>query len=130
MSVRVGTDKVQKDGEVFKVKSVKNHPRFSPFSFNNDFSLLELEKEIELSPGVTEAIEIAAKADKIAEGTEALVSGWGRTQTRNETREILRGVVIPIVNQKECKDAYNGIVTVTNNMVCAGDFAKGGKDSR
>ena len=47
MSVRVGTEKVQKDGEVFKVKTVRNHPRFSLYSFNNDFSLLELENKIQ-----------------------------------------------------------------------------------
>jgi trypsin len=129
LTIRVGTEKIQKDGEVFKVKSVKNHPRFSLFTFDNDFSLIELTTKIPMIPGSREIIEIPSENDEISEGTEALVSGWGLTRKSNEPREVLRGVVVPTTNHEDCKKAYKNVIPVTNNMVCAGDVFKGGVDS-
>lgn len=129
VTVRAGTNNVGKDGAVFAVKVVKNHPRFNPFTFNNDFSLIELEKEMILQSGVRDLIELPVENDEIEDGTITLVSGWGRTQKTDEPSDILRGVVVPTVNQKQCKEAYKNVAGITNQMVCAGDFSKGGIDS-
>lgn len=129
LSVRAGTNSVEKDGEVVKVRRVRVHPRFNPFTFNGDFALLELAEEIKMEPGSKEAIKLPLKDDKIEDGTEALVSGWGKTQKSEESREVLRGVIVPTVNLKECKDAYTDVASITNQMICAGDFKMGGIDS-
>lgn len=129
LSVRVGTDTVEKNGEVFMVKRVRNHPRFSPYTFNNDFSLIELTMDITMELGIKEVVGLPANDDEIEDGTDALVSGWGKTQKTNEPREVLRGVIVPTVNSKKCKEAYINVAGITSQMVCAGDFSKGGIDS-
>ena len=50
----------------------------------------------------------------------------GDTQNPNESNEVLRGVILPIVNQEYCNNLYNG--RITDQMICAG-FDEGGKDS-
>lgn len=61
------------------------------------------------------------------DNTICLVSGWGNTQNAGESRDQLRGALVPIVNQKNCSDAYARYGGVTGRMICAG-FEKGGKD--
>jgi trypsin len=129
LSVRVGTDTVEKGGEVYTVKRIRNHPRFNPFTFNFDFALLELSMDITMQPGISEMIKLSSKDDEAGDGTDALVSGWGRTQKADEPRDVLRGVIVPLVSQKECKKAYDKIAGITNQMICAGDLTKGGRDS-
>lgn len=50
----------------------------------------------------------------------------GETMNFNETTDLLREVDVPIVNQKECYELYEGIIT--NQMICAA-HKNGGKDS-
>lgn len=126
VTVRVGTDKVQQAGEIFKVKRIKNYPFFNPFNYNNDFALIELTAKISFKTGVKEAIELPAHDDPIEDGTLTLVSGWGDTININEPTDTLRGVVVPTINQQKCREIYSNL---SNQMVCAGDLINGGKDS-
>lgn len=126
VTVRVGTNKVQQEGEVFKVKRIKNYPFFNPFNYNNDFSIIELSTKITFITGVQEAIELPPHDDPIEDGTLTLVSGWGDTNKFDESSDLLRGVIVPTVNQKKCKEVYSNL---SNQMVCAGDLINGGKDS-
>lgn len=126
ITIRVATETIETSGEVFSVKRVKTHPLFNPFIYNNDFAIIELTSKINLKLGVKEIIEIPAQDDPIADGTLTLVSGWGDTKKAGESSDVLRGVIIPTVNQNKCKQSYN---ILTNQMVCAGDFDNGGIDS-
>lgn len=126
ISVRVGTKTAETSGEVFTVKRVKTHPLFNPFSYNNDFSVIELTSKITVVAGEREIIELPAQDDPVTDGALTLVTGWGDTRKVGESKTTLRGVVIPIVNQQKCKQSYN---ILTSQMLCAGDYENGGKDS-
>ena len=63
--------------------------------------------------------------DPISNNTLGFVTGWGETRNSLESREILRGVVIPTTDQNDCNRIYGDI---TDRMFCAGT-EKGGKDS-
>jgi trypsin len=126
ITVRVGSDKLQSGGEVFTVKKIKNHPNFNPFTYNYDFAVIELWGKIKMKVGVKEVIELPIHDDPIEDGTITFVSGWGDTQNSSESSEILRGVEIPTVNQKRCKEIYSNL---SNQMICAGNLVNGGKDS-
>lgn len=52
VTVRVGTESIETSGEVFAVKRIKTHPLFNPFSYNNDFAVIELLSKISLRIGV------------------------------------------------------------------------------
>lgn len=126
ITIRVGTDSVGMGGEVFGVKRVKTHPFFNPFTYNNDFAIVELKTKISLMAGVKEIIELPSQDDPTFDGTLTLVSGWGDTLKDDESSDILRGVNLPVINQKKCKEAYYGL---SNQMLCAGNFPNGGMDS-
>lgn len=52
----------------------------------------------------------------------------GHTLNSAESREILRGAFVPIVNQDTCIKMYKRKNKVTPQMICAG-YLEGGKDS-
>ena len=54
-SVRVGSQFINRGGEIITVGSLINHPDFNPYSFDYDFALLRLTKNIRID-GVTKAI--------------------------------------------------------------------------
>jgi secreted trypsin-like serine protease len=53
------------------------------------------------------------------------VAGWGTLREGGSLATTLQKVKVPLVDQRTCSNAYDGIV---DSMVCAG-FADGGKDS-
>lgn len=126
-TVRVGSNRADVGGDVITVAKVINHPRFSLSTLSFDFSLLKLKSDVQLVPGVKEIIKLPAANDKIIADLEVYVSGFGLTmdnEINSDSR--LRGVVVPIVDQKVCRRAYPFLLT--DQMICAG-LSKGGKDS-
>lgn len=124
--VRVGTKYSRLGGELFRVKKLINHPNYNNDTNQFDAAILQLAKNIVMKPGVKEIIKLAAPTEKIADGSLMMTSGWGDTKNVKESDEMLRAVEIPIVNQEKCKSAYSYL---TNEMMCAGYFETGGKDS-
>lgn len=61
--------------------------------------------------------------------TPSIVTGWGNTQSIDESSERLRAAIVPIVNQDTCSDAYSDFGGVTDRMICAGLLLEGGKDA-
>lgn len=113
-------------GEVIPVYIVRNHPYFSEYTYDYDYALLQLRTFITFD-GVTKApISLPALNEPIEDGTEVFVSGWGLTKNFSESNKILRGVIIPIINQTRCDNIYKYDGGITKQMVCAGSL---GKDS-
>lgn len=102
------------------------HHLFNYSSIDYDFSMLKLSEPLNFSSSV-QPIKMASVADRIRDGTLCLVTGWGNTKNASESRENLRGTEVPIVNQKQCSNAYARYGGVTSRMLCAG-YEKGGKD--
>lgn len=126
LSVRVGTDQIGVGGNVISIKTIRNHPNYNPATANNDFALLQLASQITLKAGKKEIIALPPANDPIADGTPALVSGWGDTLNSGESSEFLRAVTVPTVSQNYCMLVYPGL---TNMMFCAGKVRAGGADS-
>lgn len=104
------------------------HEKFKRSTIDWDYALLELEDSIEFSDTV-QPIKLIDTKQKVIDNTMALVTGWGNTQNSSESNQILRGVEVPVVNQKKCRDAYMRTGFITPRMLCAGVVDKGGKDS-
>jgi trypsin len=126
VTVRVGSKYNDLGGELFKVSKIRVHPQYTTEASDFDVAVLILGKPIVLIPKVKEIIKLAAKDDKIADGTILFVSGWGLTNNEHENADKLRGVEVPVVNQAKCREAYPNLIP--ENM-CAGYFNEGGKDS-
>lgn len=125
-SVRVGSEILEAGGEVIKVSKVINHPSFNAYTFDFDFSILTLARNIVVN-GVSKAIIPLPPANQaIADGSQVFVTGWGYTLNPNESINVLRGVVVQTTNQASCNKVYLESGGITANMVCA---ASPGKDS-
>lgn len=126
--VRVGSSDHSGGGTIHKVKRIISHEKFNVAStLDYDFCLLELEHRITFNENA-QPIELVNKYREIRDDTMCLVTGWGLTQSPNESRRFLRGVEVPIMNYQKCVFNYRRIQAVTPRMICAG-YEKGEKDA-
>ncbi|KAI8043850.1 trypsin-1 [Drosophila gunungcola] len=125
--VRIGSSRTAEGGQLVGIKRVHRHPKFDAYTIDFDFSLLELHAySVE---NVTQAFVGLPEQDAdIADGTPVLVSGWGNTQSSQESTAVLRAVTVPKVSQTQCTEAYGNFGNITDRMLCAG-LPEGGKDA-
>ncbi|KAH8356828.1 hypothetical protein KR200_010389, partial [Drosophila serrata] len=125
--VRIGSSRTADGGLVVGIKRVHRHPKYDAYTIDFDFSLLELEDYS--AQNVTQAFVGLPEQDAdIADGTPVLVSGWGNTQSAQESTAVLRAVTVPKVSQSQCTEAYGSFGSITDRMICAG-LPEGGKDA-
>ncbi|KAJ6648500.1 Trypsin-1, partial [Pseudolycoriella hygida] len=122
--IRAGSTTHAKNGTLCHVARIILHPSYSPFTFDYDYSLMELETSLTFN-NATQPIGLPKQDQQFPDGTPCMISGWGRTQNSDESNGRLRAAVIPTVNQMMCSLAYIANGGVTDRMVCAG-FLHGG----
>lgn len=116
-----------------QVKRIQKHPNYKSYSDHSyidyDYSLLELSTDLQFDAS-TRSILLPASNEKIAEGLECFISGWGKTMSPESHRDfsVLRATSVNIIGREKCVQAYANKVRVTPRMVCAG-VAGGGKDA-
>ena len=108
------------------------HPDYNVANFDNDFSMLELEGEVDLCryPNIRPVCLPSVSSSDTFVGDVATVTGWGDTEEFGDDSNVLLEVNVTVVSNKECRNDYktNSLLTITDNMICA-DVAGGGKDS-
>lgn len=108
------------------VRSFVPHPDHVPYSWINDFALLELQQPVQWAPNVQPIVLASHPNDLLPDG-DCIVTGWGRTLNDSQSIEQLRAVNVPLVPHELCARAYEG--KIDHTMVCAGDLENGGKGS-
>uniref|UniRef100_A0A672LH33 Zgc:123295 n=1 Tax=Sinocyclocheilus grahami TaxID=75366 RepID=A0A672LH33_SINGR len=104
-----------------------NHPYFNISNPDNDIALVQLSSSVSFSDYI-KPVCLAATGSVFGGGTESWVTGWGKLQPDGEVPDILQEVMIPIVNNSACANAYGGVnISITSNMICAGLLNQGGK---
>lgn len=102
------------------------HSKYDSEDQDYDIALLELKTPLKFNDRI-QPISIADENDKIPDGINCLVSGWGDTNQKGLAgNSKLRGVEVPIVNRNKCDNQYDAFGGITQQMLCAG---RGGKDS-
>ena len=109
------------------------HPDYNVANFDNDFSMLELEGEVDLCryPNIRPVCLPSVSSSDTFVGDVATVTGWGDTEDGGDDSNVLLEVNVTVVSNKECRNDYktNSLnLTITDNMICA-NVAGGGKDS-
>lgn len=125
-TVRVGSSEHATGGRLVPVKAIHNHPDYDNEDTVFDFSLLELGEPLEFDD-VVQPIDLVQ--EEPADESMSLVTGWGHTQSPQESNKVLRAVAVPVVNREECAKAYEKVGPVTESMLCAGYAKEGGKDA-
>ncbi|XP_046404255.1 trypsin-1-like [Ischnura elegans] len=122
LSVRAGSSEVNSGGSIHQVTKIHQHPGFDIGVLDGDISILEVNPPFQFGTGV-QPIALPASDMDVAVGSNADVSGWGTTTEGGSLPDHLRHVIVKVVDQNECNQAYGSI---TDNMICAG---APGKDS-
>ncbi|KAM4553187.1 ovochymase-2 [Fundulus diaphanus] len=127
------------DEQVFTVKSVSVHEKYSPaFPMNYDVALVELDHPIRMGARVR-PICLPLPDLKIPPRTNCVVAGWGKTRERGRLPAVLREVHLGLVDQAKCKYVLQtiksspskpkrGLPKAAMTVLCAGP-EEGGRDA-
>ncbi|XP_037834378.1 ovochymase-2 [Kryptolebias marmoratus] len=123
------------DEQVFQIKSVSVHEKYSPASpMNYDVALVELDQHIQMGARV-KPICLPLPDVSLPPQTSCIVGGWGRTKEKGRLPAVLREVHLGLVAPAKCKQVLQtvkspflsqrpGLMTV----LCAGP-EEGGRDA-
>lgn len=127
MSFRAGSSNKYSGGLVFQAKRIEIHENYDDSTLNYDFSLVELTKSI-IFTQTMKAIRLPTATYLVSEGSPALVSGWGNTQSPVNP-DLLRATEVFVIGNKKCQEMYEKIdETIFDSMICAGLY-EGGQDA-
>ncbi|KAJ8289818.1 hypothetical protein GJAV_G00005680 [Gymnothorax javanicus] len=99
------------------------NPNYNSWDLDSDIMLIKLKKPVTLNKYV-QPVPLPSRC--AAPGTMCRVSGWGNTMDPAVSGDRLQCLEIPILSDRDCDNAYPGMITST--MFCAG-YLEGGKDS-
>uniref|UniRef100_A0A182JJG4 Peptidase S1 domain-containing protein n=1 Tax=Anopheles atroparvus TaxID=41427 RepID=A0A182JJG4_ANOAO len=103
--------------------------RYQQLRNNNDVALLLLESPpIRPEDGaVPICLPPGGPSDAFLDGRQAVVTGWGTTET-GELSERLQQLTVPILTNAQCRRTGYYRFQITAKMLCAG-YLEGGRDS-
>ncbi|PSN67656.1 serine endopeptidase [Corynespora cassiicola Philippines] len=129
LSVRAGVTEWRAQGADADVASYTIHPNYNSSRYEWDIALIKLATPIETSANIAYA-KLPAPGSEPAAGTPVTVAGWGTVSntTLASSPDLLK-LDINVVDRDVCQQGldFTG-VTITPDMLCAGDLA-GGRDS-
>ncbi|KAI9925840.1 hypothetical protein MW887_005646 [Aspergillus wentii] len=130
-SVRAGSSDSDSGGQEIKVKRFTRHPDYQKDSpHNNDVAIIELESGFQFVSDIVYPVKLADAADGLpAEGTAAVVSGWGFESLTKPPPSQLQSVNVAVTNRTKCEDAWANQFPpekISPNMVCAVNAETGG----
>eukprot|EP00210_Caulerpa_lentillifera_P008714 g8312.t1 len=105
--------------ENIETKKTVIHPEWDPETNANDLALIFLQQDSTYKP-------ISLKKEKSSPNAYLAVLGWGRTEEGGNASENLQEVVVPVLRQDKCREAYGA--RISDSMFCAGQLS-GGKDA-
>ncbi|XP_075999274.1 trypsin-2-like [Genypterus blacodes] len=111
------------------VSQLVRHPLYNSETNDNDMALLKLSSPVTFNDFI-KPVCLMAEGGDLGSGTITWITGWGATQTGVNLPfpGKLQEVDVPITTNSQCATSYEGVSTITSNMICAG-LEQGGKDS-
>lgn len=125
--IRAGSSNRMSGGVLRPITKAITHANFSdPVKFNNDIAILILKYPLVFSASI-QPVSLPEPNEQIAANTTVFISGWGYQAIEDQVNlpMILNAVAVPIVDHKDCQEAYGE--ALTENMICAGLLKVGGK---
>uniref|UniRef100_A0AC34Q429 Peptidase S1 domain-containing protein n=1 Tax=Panagrolaimus sp. JU765 TaxID=591449 RepID=A0AC34Q429_9BILA len=121
--IRVGIfdyrDNTEPGAMFFNVTEIHMHPKFgSPQHHSHDISLLKLAGKITFNNHIQPVCIPKSVANIVHTGKSAWVTGWGATFEGGPAIGKLRQVLVPFLDQSECKKIYG--TSIDQTQECAG----------
>lgn len=115
---------VEDSRQTFQIEYIFIHPNYNSSQFNrsHDVALLKLPTPAELNTYVNTAC-LPEGDEHIQNGTNVVRTGWGN-RGRLGPYEELRQVVVPFIEQSECRNAENWKY-FDDTMMCTGKVPQG-----
>ncbi|KAL4876757.1 trypsin-like cysteine/serine peptidase domain-containing protein [Aspergillus karnatakaensis] len=129
LRVRVGSPSHNSGGQLVRVAEIISHADYNADTIENDIAVLRLTQSLQLGEAVG-VIDLPPSNETTPEtGAVCTVSGWGTTSHEGaDLPTNLRAVDIKVIDHALCREWYEDVRNVTDQMVCAG-VQGGGKDA-
>ncbi|KAG7200504.1 hypothetical protein KM043_001068 [Ampulex compressa] len=126
-SIRSGSSFRETGGVIHKVLKLIVHPKYDDETLQNDIMLVNVDPCFETNAETQ--LATLPKDESSANENCGLVTGWGvlEEDSKDPSPE-LRAVMLPHQSYEFCKQAYEDILDITQNMTCYG-YKKGGEDA-
>ncbi|XP_018403821.1 PREDICTED: chymotrypsin-1-like [Cyphomyrmex costatus] len=116
LTVHAGTNLLNENGTVYKVKQVIRHENFDSFKLVNDIALLILSTSIEYTKYI-QPISLAI-TDIAPSGSSCILSGWGKTKFGGVTPNKLQEIELNVYDQDKCIQAHWGYHMIEPSHIC------------
>ncbi|XP_043508788.1 chymotrypsin-2-like [Frieseomelitta varia] len=113
IAVVLGSNTLNKGGDVYQSKQIISHPKYSSALIRNDIGLIKVDKDIVFGDKVKPVALPSENFSKI--DYPAVLSGWGTTSYPGQTPNKLYHIQLSVIDQKQC---LNASFRVTNDNIC------------
>ncbi|XP_046876619.1 ST14 transmembrane serine protease matriptase b [Hypomesus transpacificus] len=104
------------------LKQIIPHPSYTPFNYDNDIALMELESKVTLNENIW-PICLPASSHDFPAGKSVWITGWGHTREGGFAANILQKAEVRVINGTVCNKLMDG--QITSRMLCAGVLTGG-----
>ncbi|NWV31950.1 DDN1 protein, partial [Grantiella picta] len=94
------------------------HPNYSRGGSKNDIVLLKLKPKAKITKYV-KTISLPRRNERLREGAECEVSGWGWTSVSGQRTDVMREVELKVQNETVCQQEFSNYQP--ESMMCVGD---------
>jgi len=98
-------------------KTIK-HPKYSRYTFDNDFALVKLDKPMKLNDCVGTVCLPEQGAD-VRPGSTCWITGWGTLRAGGSRPDTLQEVAVQTLSNDECKRTGYSSSQILPSMLCA-----------
>ncbi|XP_059725034.1 cathepsin G-like isoform X2 [Haemorhous mexicanus] len=96
------------------------HPEYSSAGTKNDIVLLKVcLKQRAMINNNVQCISIAKENERVEEGAECSVSGWGQISVTGQRSDVLMEVELKVQNEQICEQVFHNYQC--QSMICVGD---------
>ncbi|CAL4202489.1 unnamed protein product, partial [Meganyctiphanes norvegica] len=116
--------------ETVNIAQIISNPNYNSNTMENDVALLKLSQPLTFGSDNKVAPICPPEAGNLYTNIDALVTGWGTTESGGDVSDTLLEVTVPTMPNSNCQGNYAvyGSDEITDDMICAG-LPEGGKDS-
>ncbi|CAL4122433.1 unnamed protein product, partial [Meganyctiphanes norvegica] len=116
--------------ETVTIEEIIRNQDYNPSTMENDMALLKLSRPLTFGSNNKVAPVCPPESGKLYSNINAIVTGWGTTESGGSISDTLLEVIVPTMPNSDCQDNYDvyGSDEITDDMICAG-LPEGGKDS-
>ncbi|XP_019718269.1 complement factor D [Hippocampus comes] len=105
--------------QIFDIMELHNHPQFNPDNYDNDITLIKLDRPFNASEAVKAVAFLRAGGVNPDTDAEVETAGWGSVDNLGSRPDTLKEAVIRVVSSNRCgRSDYFGR-KFTDNMICA-----------